>query len=492
MSAARGGALLSLAFVAVGLGNYAFTLGLAHLLAPDAFGLAMLVQSFLLFASWFASSGFPWSTARRMGGLADRSERASVLRGALLGNLILTTALGALLIASLAMGTLKLGNQPGTPVVLGAAACSLLGLSAAGKGGLQGILNLTSVAAANLLEVATKLAVGLVLAATGFGAVGAAAGILSGTAAASLFTLAALRRHHLLGARNWPSWHFYAETLPVFAAMGGLALLTSLDVFAVKVLSPVSTSNTAVALYQVAVTIARIPYFFGSAITTAIFPHIARNRAEPALCALYLRKAVLYVLTFLTPVGLTFFLAPRSALLFFFPASYLPAAPALRVLSLGGVAMAVAAVLMGALQAAGMLKAAALSAAGAVAVELVFLAVAIPLSLSKGQGVMLVATAAVFDTVMVLLVSLLLVVAARRFFRWRPRPRAVLALAVAAAAFAAVFTLMPHDGRIQLVLAVAIAFAVYALFVVALGVLSKGDLATLKGLGPRRRAAPQA
>jgi O-antigen/teichoic acid export membrane protein len=340
--------------------------------------------------------------------------------------------------------------------------------------------------------VAAKVAVGLVLAAAGFGAVGAALGILSGTAAASLFTLVTLRRHRLLGARAWPNWRFYAETLPVFAAMGGLALLTSLDVFAIKVLSPVSTSNTALGLYQVAVTIARIPYFFGSAITTAIFPHIARNRDKPAVCALYLRKAVLYLLTFLTPVGLTFFLAPKSALLFFFPASYLPAASALRVLSLGGVAMAVAAVLIGALQAAGMLKAASLSAAAAVAVEVVFLAAAIPLSLTRGQGVMLVATAAVFDTVMVLLVSLLLVVAARQFFRWRPRPRAALALAVAAAAFAAVFKLMPHEGRIQLMVAVSAALAVYALFVFALGVLSRGDLATLRsGLGPRRRAAPQ-
>jgi hypothetical protein len=105
---------------------------------------------------------------------------------------------------------------------------------------------------------------------------------------------------------------------------------------------------------------------------------------------------------------------------------------------------------------------------------------------------MLVATAAVFDTVMVLLVSLLLVVAARQFFRWRPRPRAALALAVAAAAFAAVFKLMPHEGRIQLMVAVSAALAVYALFVFALGVLSRGDLATLRsGLGPRRRAAPQ-
>jgi O-antigen/teichoic acid export membrane protein len=493
VSAARGGALLSLAFIAVGLGNYAFTLGLARLLAPDAFGVAMLVQSFLLSASWFAASCFPWSTARRLSGLADRREQASFLRGALAGNLVLATTLAALLLVALAAGWLKLGSQPGAPVVLGAAACSMLGLSAASKGGLQGILRLSSVAAANILEVVTKLAVGLALSAAGFGAVGAVAGILAGTVAATMFTLAALGRNQLLRTRGWPSWQFYAETLPVFAAMGGLAVLTSLDVFAIKVLSPASTSNTTVALYQVAVTLARIPYFFGSAVTTAVFPHIARHRTEPALRTLYLRKALLYLLTFLTPVGLTFLLVPESALLFFFPVTYLPAAPALRVLSMGGVALSVASVLTGSLQAAGLLKAAALAAAGAVASEVLLLGVVIPLSLARGQGTLLVATAAVFDTVMVLLVVLLLVVATRRFFEWRLRPRAALGLAVAALAFSTVLSLIPHQGRGQLIGAVSLALAVYALFVVALGVLSKGDLATLlSGVTPSRKVAPRA
>jgi H+/gluconate symporter-like permease len=95
--------------------------------------------------------------------------------------------------------------------------------------------------------------------------------------------------------------------------------------------------------------------------------------------------------------------------------------------------------------------------------------------------------------VMVLLVLLLLAVAARRFFEWRPRLRAAVALPIAAGAFAAVFTLIPHDGRIQLIIAVWVALTVYAVSVVALGVLSRGDLATLwSGLGSRRRVTSQA
>jgi hypothetical protein len=152
--------------------------------------------------------------------------------------------------------------------------------------------------------------------------------------------------------------------------------------------------------------------------------------------------------------------------------------------------MAAAVLLMGALQAAGLLRSGALAAAAAVAVELGLLPAAIPLAVPRGPETLLVATACAFDAVMLLLVVLLLAVARARFFRWRPRPRTAAALAVSAAAFAAVLAVLPHQGRLQLVLAVSLAFAVYAASVVGLGVLSSGDLATLRsGLALRRPAA---
>lgn len=494
VSAARGSVVLSVAFIVVGLGNYAFTLSLAHLLAPSAFGVASLVQSFLLFGSWLIGAGVPWSVARHVSVLTDRREQRAVLTGALAGNFALAMGLATLLLVCLATGVLKLGDQSAVPVLLGAAACGTIGLNTAAKGGLQGLLRLTTVATANFIEVGVKLAVGLVLAALGWGATGAVVGVLAGLAAATAFTLGATWRHHLLTFGAYGGWrfslNFYRETLGMFGAMGGLAVLTSLDVFAVKVLSPAAISNSNLAYYQVAVTLARVPYFFGSAIAAAVFPHIARNQADRVACAMYLRKALLYLTTFLTPVGLTFLIAPRSALSIFFPSSYLAAAPVLQVLSIGGVALAALAVLIGSLQAVQLAKTAAVGAALAITVELGLLGVVIPVSLTSGRQALLVATASVFDTVIVTLVCMLLVVARRQFFHWDARPRAAVGLLLSALAFSLIFGMLPHDEPVQLAAAVAISAAIYGALLVPLGVLSRGDLAALWSGVALRRSEP--
>jgi O-antigen/teichoic acid export membrane protein len=483
--------VLSAAFVVMGLSNYAFTLAMAHVLTPDAFGVATVVQSFLLFASWMMSAGLPWTAARSLSVLEERREQAAVLRDALLGNLALASVLAALLLLGLVSGVLKLRSEPAAPVVLGAAACAALGLNAAAKGGLQGLFRLGTVAAANFLEVAVKLVLGVLLALAGWGATGAAAGILAGTVASTALVLAALHRRRLLaGVRQ--GWRFplafYREALPFFLAMAGLAVLASLDVFAVKVLSPLAQSNSNAATYQVAVTLARVPYFLGTAVTAAVFPFLARHRSDPEAASLYLRKALFYLVTVLAPVGLTFLLAPAPTILAFFPARYAAAAPVLQVLAVGGVALAGAAVLIGAFQAVGLARIAALVAAAAVAVELCLIGVAYALSLAGSPSLLLVGTAAAFDAAALTLGGLLLLVARRRFFRWQARPRGGVGLLLSAAAFAAVLELLPHEGRPQLIAAVAAAGAVYCVLLVVLRVLSRGDLEAFStGIGLQRR-----
>jgi O-antigen/teichoic acid export membrane protein len=274
----------------------------------------------------------------------------------------------------------------------------------------------------------------------------------------------------------------------MFCAMAGMAVLASLDVFAVKVLSPAQASNSNAAVYQVAVTLARVPYFLGSAVTAAVFPYLARHQAETVIASLYLRKALFYMVTVLAPVGLTFLLAPASTVEAFFPARYAAAAPVLQVLSIGGIALAGASVLVGAYQAVGLAGLAARVAGVAIAVELGLLGVVFPISLARGTEAMLVGTAAVFDAVAVTLAVTLLVVARRRFFNWRPRPRGGVGLALSAGAFAGVLQVLPHEGRAQLILAVSVAGVVYCILLVALRVLSRGDLAAFShGVGLQRR-----
>ena len=227
----------------------------------------------------------------------------------------------------------------------------------------------------------------------------------------------------------------------MFCAMAGMALLASLDVFAVKVLSPLSASNSNAAVYQVAVTLARVPYFLGTAVTAAVFPYLARHQTDGAIASFYLRKALFYLVTVLTPVGLTFLLAPASTVFSFFPAAYGSAAPVLQTLSIGGVALAVASVLVGAFQAVGLARLAAGITAGAIAVELGLLSIVFPLFLPRGTEALLGGTAAVFDAVALTLAGTLLVVARRRFFNWRPRPRGGIGLFLSACAFSALATI---------------------------------------------------
>src|SRR5207302_5272418 len=138
----------------------------------------------------------------------------------------------------------------------------------------------------------------------------------------------------------------------------------------------------------------------------------------------------------------------------------------------GGVALAVASVLVGAFQAMGLARLAAGITAGAIAVELGLLSIVFPLFLPRGTEALLGGTAAVFDAVALTLAGTLLVVASRRFFNWRPRPRGGVGLFLSACAFSAVLELLPHEGAAQLIAAVSVAGAVYCILLVALGVLA--------------------
>ena len=481
--------MLSSAFLLVGGGNYVFSVALAYALTPGGYGVVALLQGFLLFAAWFTSAGFPWTVARRLSQTQEPGARVAALRGALLGNLVVASLLGALLLVLLASGALRLGGESATPLLLGALACSIAGVNAAAKGGLQGVFRFGTVAVVNIVEIAVKLGVGLGLGFAGMGPTGAALGILAGLIVATLLSLAALREMPLLRGRGLGGAALWRETLPLFAGTAGMALLTSLDLFGVKVLTPGDRSNQSTALYQAAVTLGRIPYFFASALTTAVFPYIARNSADRAAGGLYVRKGVLFVVALLAPISLAFMVVPGPALRLLYPEHYAGAAAALRLVAAGTTFLALATFLLGSLQAVGRDRLAAATVMGAVALEVVGLGIGIPAGNRHGGDAPLVAAAGSFLTVTVL-ATVVLYVACWRTFAWRPRWRGALAFALAALAFVGVLDALPHDSRVALAVAAAVAGLAYGLVAIVFGLLSPGDLRTLRAGIPGLAAAP--
>jgi O-antigen/teichoic acid export membrane protein len=266
-----------------------------------------------------------------------------------------------------------------------------------------------------------------------------------------------------------------------------MALLTSVDLFAVKLLSPVSGSNDNAALYQASVTLARIPYFFASAVTTAVFPHVARLHDDAERAAMYVRKGILYLLTLLTPMSLVMIAEPYDVLNLFLPSSYLSAAPGLRTIAVGTTFLALSTFLVGVLQASGRDRLPAMLALGAVVVEIVLLVVLIPIGVQHGGAGPLVATGTAFDIAAVG-VGITLLATAWWQFRWPLRPRGPIVYAVSCGAMILVLELLPHEGRIALLVAAIAGSAVYAGLAVVLGLLSPGDLRTLRAALPIGRA----
>jgi O-antigen/teichoic acid export membrane protein len=482
-SAARGSGTLAVAFLVVGAGNYAFTLATAHIIARTDYGVLALATSFLFFTAWFTASGFPWTTTRRLSGNRDVHERAAVLRGAMIGNFAVASALALVLVALTLSGAFKLDGQSAAPVMLAAVTCSLSGVNTVLRGGLQGLFRFRTVAFANIIETTVKIALGVFLAAVGFGATGAAVGILVGMAASTAFSFWSLRHIPFVRTHGFGGWGLLRETIPLFVGTAGMALMTSVDLFAVKLLSPVSGSNDNAALYQASVTLARIPYFFASAMTTAVFPHVARLRHDADAAALYVRKGILYLLTLLTPMSLVMFAEPDDVLKLFLPATYADADIALRTIAVGTTFLALSAFLVGVLQAAGRDRMPALLALGAVIVEVVLLAVLIPGGL-HGYGP-LVAAGTAFDTASVG-VAVTLLITAWWQFRWRLKLRGPIVFAMSCAALLAVLEVLPHEGRLSIIAASVAGGIAYAFVAVVFGLLSRGDLRTLRAAVPIR------
>jgi O-antigen/teichoic acid export membrane protein len=381
---------------------------------------------------------------------------------------------------------LKLGPESAAPLVVAALACSVAGMNAVVRGGLQGTFRFSQVALANLLETAVKVAVGVLLARTALGATGAALGILAGLLASSAYALHCLRGIPVLRRGAWAGAWLWRETVPLFVAFAGLALLTSIDLFAVKIVSPSGTSNDQAGLYTAAVTLARMPFFIATALTTAVFPYVARARDNPKLAGVYVRKGLLFSVALLAPVSMAMVAAPAAVVTTFYPTAFAAAAVPLRIMAGGTMCLCVAEYLLGTLQASGDDRRPARDVLVVVALELVYLAVGLPLLGARGSSTLLIAAAAGYDGATLLAAAVLLHRARR--FGWHLRPRGVLAFVLAGAAFVLVLLALPHGRGLHLVAAAVAAGLAYAAVAQAVGLLSRQDLALLlSGVRVRRR-----
>jgi O-antigen/teichoic acid export membrane protein len=160
-------------------------------------------------------------------------------------------------------------------------------------------------------------------------------GFVIATAAFSLLLYLLWGRNGDAGRFEWKSFLQFVLPFTLFILVTNLIL--NIDLLMLKALSPPSLSNLYSGYYTAASTLARIPYFFTSALSLVILPLISRATSlkDHESTKRYVENSLRYTLILL--VFLSFLISPTAKELMglLYSRDYLPASESLSILVFG-------------------------------------------------------------------------------------------------------------------------------------------------------------
>ena len=474
MNAVAKATLLSLAlFVGAGVLDYAFVLAMSWLLPPEAYGALGVASTWFLLLSFFVASGFPMALSKF---LSERPEAPmGLVRFALRANVLVALAVVALFLGATFYGPLSPGPGYGRLVWAVAVAVMLLSVGGTLQFALQGRMSFRAFAMLHASKSLSKLAVGVALVMLGLGVAGGLAGLAVGGGFLAVVAWIVLLRQHpetLKAGTLDPAEkrRFLRYTLSVFAGSFALTVMMSLDLLAVKYLSPREQSDLLAAQYQTATLLTKAPLWLVLAALSVLFPVLSRAaKRDPAAASRLLRDVLRGLTLVFAPLAALLALFPAQVLGLLFPATYVGAAPILAVSALGMVALALALVLTRALQATDRARLAGASLVMSLALQAALLAALVPARGAIGAAVATASASAAG--------AALVLVAAARPFRLRVGARDALALLVSVALAAATFAALRPAGRVATLAALGAAGLAYAAGVWSLGLVRRRERA---------------
>ncbi len=389
-SAGAGSAILVTRFFVTSVLNYAFGVALAWFMVADDFATVSVLQNILLLAALVLSAGFPWVLARGEAaasrGRGDHDDYPAVFRGAVRGNLVLATLLGAGLLGLQVAGVGLIPSA--SPVLLLAVALMfpVTGLVTAYGAALQGLRRFAADGMVQTLEIAVKIVVALGLIwMLDLGATGVALGFLAGAAWAAWYARHALR-DRLPGRGPSATYRTFRLAMPMWVSTSSFGLLATIDVIALGLSSQWDLPLKAIAAYQVAAIIGRAMFFVAEAFIDATFPFMAAEeslRASHRWFAGALRCIPLLVI----PTQVALLVAPEPLITLMFPQGYADVAGLVRIIDVGTLGLILTAWFNKALFAQGRGGVGARIVPVGAALEIVALAVLVPLWGATGAAV---------------------------------------------------------------------------------------------------------
>jgi glycosyltransferase involved in cell wall biosynthesis len=296
---------------AVSLLNYTYTVILLFLLPAREFAEFGSISALLLVCGTIAGAALPWVLAQELlRSEQDRSRRRVAVTFCLVATILQGAVAGLI--------TCLIAYHYASNSLLAAAFCSafLIFVAATAAGFFQGHRRFRYLAVLRVGEVVIKLSSGVALVALGAGASGAVAGFALGASLVALFGLA-----YMVRDIHW-SWSamagrtLWTSTQGLLAIQAGVAVLMSMDVV---IGSLIIGAEPALATYQAANILGRVPVFLAAAISFVVFPRMIADRTHSSAI---IRDSLTLYLKVCVPVAMITATLPAVVVTKLFPARY--------------------------------------------------------------------------------------------------------------------------------------------------------------------------
>ncbi len=472
----KGFAYLSIANFSFFLASYLVYFGLARVLPIEEFGIYSLVISVAATVNIIFVDGVQQSVSRFV---SYYPAAAEVIKRKMF---LFLSALGLALFASFFLFAehiaLFFNDKSLAPYI------QLIGLLlishplyALFMGFFNGLRSFKAQAKLKICYSAMKVAfiVGLALA-TG-SVFGAVLGFIAASFAAVLLGLLASKGFGSAGKFPVSGLLRFAVPLSLFAL--SINILTSMDLFALKILSLQAVSNLQVAYYTTASTISKLPYFAIMAFGMVLFPTISgfSRTKEIEKIRRHIAGANRYAFMLLMPIVLPVAATARHIITFLYPEAYLPGAEPLSILIFGLGFFSIFYMLSAVVSGYGKPLLPMAIAFAALVIDFLCNLFLIPLFGLRGAALAsLMAMSFAFAAI-----SLAVILLFRVFMPFKSFARILFSALVASLAIS--YIILPG---MLLPLSYLIAFAIYVCLLFVLHELTANDIAFFKAIMPRR------
>jgi|GEM_PF-3797930 O-antigen/teichoic acid export membrane protein len=471
--------VMLISFVVASLLNYVFNVSMGWILTPAEYGMLGVFLSLSYILSVFVSSGIPPSIALSLSSSKQTDVKKTIETG-IFANIVIGIVLS--LLAYLGYHIYyKDGSYYPSMIYLLMIIVLFSAWGWATKGALQGLFIFKSLSIIQVIEPLSKLVFGLALVFIGLGVVGAVLGLVAasilGAVLGMYYVLKYLNKTRSSGGVKGSNVILY--TPPLFIGIFGVTLIVNMDLLSVKLLYTLQNVHETIGFYQANQVVGKIPYFIAGVVLNVTFPYISYHAVKPEVMRRYASKTIKYILLFSIPFCILFITMPSEVITFLYPSIYSHGAQSLRIYGIGIVSATITFSMLRILQGSGCLKKPVFVVVGWILFEALLLYMLVP-QLGIVGSALSITISSLFGMVGMSILYVKTIEGIHIEMSYILRTIASLSV------FMLFLVLIPHTGRLLLLIDISISSVVYLLLLSVFGVIDRQDVDIItSGLGER-------